>query len=251
MATIIAASLTNKNLFGNYVANHIFVTGDPFNLSYGSKIHTTYSMLLQKAIDDAVCFKEKDTMTFVLGESLWQLLELVTHTKPFMYGNFINGTLCQVSSESYALRVKELNTFSYFPFFRIDRYGDIKNILKGDGSYFVFIQKGKPVSTKAFLIQQQEYFMNPDFEFIQLDSSKHAVPKQYDMLDELVAGTEYRICTELDHNKVTGMVVECRQISHNLSIKVSRGCMGHDYNNHDFPFNRSLNIIEPLTLAYI
>lgn len=163
MAAIIAASLTNKGLFGNYVANHIFVFGDPFNLSYGSMMHIIYNTLLQKAIDDAVRFKEKDTMTFVLGESLCQLLKLVTDTKPYMLEDFVTGKLCQVSSETYALRSESFDGIVNFPFHRINRDGVIKNNEEMGGSYFVIIQKGMPVSTKAFTIQRQEYFIDPYF----------------------------------------------------------------------------------------
>ncbi|KAI7894261.1 uncharacterized protein EV154DRAFT_478509 [Mucor mucedo] len=250
VATIIAASLTNKRLFGNYVANYIFVSGDPFNLSYGSKTHTTYTMLLQKSIDNAVQFKEKDTISFALGVSLYQLLQLVKHTKPYMFEHFIFGRLCQVSSETYALRIKQRYLERYLPFIAISRDDDIKNTMRGDSSYVVFIQKGKPVSTKSFIIQYQLMVSSPRLDIIQLDSSKNAVPKKYSVIDGNATGTTYVMYTNLVNTGSSNMVVECKQIKYNLSLKVSSVCKGLYYMNYDFPY-RFLNIIEPLTLVYM
>ncbi|KAI7891458.1 uncharacterized protein EV154DRAFT_224894 [Mucor mucedo] len=61
ITTKIMGSLTNKRLFGGYIPNYIFLFGDPFNLGQGSKIHIAYTMIMQKAIDDGVYIKEKDT----------------------------------------------------------------------------------------------------------------------------------------------------------------------------------------------
>ncbi|KAI7873137.1 uncharacterized protein EV154DRAFT_102363 [Mucor mucedo] len=151
LATDIVASLTNKKLFRNYVPNYIFVFGDPFNLEQGSKIYIAYTMIMQTAIDDGLYSEEKDAKAFILKETIFQLLNpLVPKRTPNMFDRFVTGTLCQVSSETYGMRV-DLNGF--FPFIRINSNGDIKNTIAEDGSYLVFIQKGKPVSTKSFRIQ--------------------------------------------------------------------------------------------------
>ncbi|KAI7877876.1 uncharacterized protein EV154DRAFT_525239 [Mucor mucedo] len=155
ITTDIVASLTNEKLFGNYVPNCIFVFGNPFNLGQGSEIHIAYTMIMQKAIDDGVYIKEKDTKIFVLRESIIQLLDTSSTGKnPYMLERFVTGTLCQVSSNTYMMRISSSN--GLLPFTRINSDGDIKNTTAGDGSYMVFIQKGKPVSTKGLIIQTKE-----------------------------------------------------------------------------------------------
>ncbi|KAI7891423.1 uncharacterized protein EV154DRAFT_224143 [Mucor mucedo] len=136
MTTDILSSLTNKRLFGNYVPNYIFVFGDPFNLAQGSKIHIAYTMIMQKAIDDGVYIKEKDTKIFVPRESIFQLLEtFLLGKKPYMFERFVTGTLCQVSSNTYGIRI----SYSYclIPFTRINSDGDIKNTIPDDGSFVI------------------------------------------------------------------------------------------------------------------
>ncbi|KAI7891700.1 uncharacterized protein EV154DRAFT_506933 [Mucor mucedo] len=252
MATVIAASLTNKRLYGKYAANYIFVFGDPFNVFYGSVIHTIYTMLMQKTIDDAVQFKEKDTITFALGESLYQLLKPVTHTKPHMLEHFITGKLCRVSSETYALRVKESHTGLHIPFSRINRNGDIKNNLYEDGNYLVFIQKGKPVSTSIFAIQLQEHIDIFTLDIIQAaDNSEAVVTKKYSVLDSNADGSKYRLRTNKYRGSISTIVMECKQIKYDLSLKLLRECSILYHDSRRIPLYDSLNIIEPLTLAYI
>ncbi|KAI7888094.1 uncharacterized protein EV154DRAFT_321733 [Mucor mucedo] len=154
ITTGITASLTNKEIFGNCVPICIFVFGDPFNLGQGSKIHIAYTMIMQKAIDDGVYIKEKDTKTFVLRESIFQLLETsLSGKKPYMFDRFVTGTLCKVSSNTYGIRFSSFYTDNSIPFTQINSNGDIKNTIADDGSYLVFIQKGKPVPTKGLIIQ--------------------------------------------------------------------------------------------------
>ncbi|KAI7891430.1 uncharacterized protein EV154DRAFT_224255 [Mucor mucedo] len=154
ITTDIVASLTDKTLFGNYVPNYIFVLGNPFNLVQRSKIHTAYTMIMQKAIDDAVYIKEKDTKTFVPRESIYQLLKTFSsRKKPYMFDRFVTGTLCQVSSNTYGMRISFNFPVEWMTFTRINSDGDIKNTIADDGSYLVLIQKGKPVPTNGHIIQ--------------------------------------------------------------------------------------------------
>ncbi|KAI7873147.1 uncharacterized protein EV154DRAFT_556387 [Mucor mucedo] len=252
ITTDIVASLTDKTLFGNYVPNYIFVFGDPFNLRQGSKIHISYTMIMQKAIDDGVYIKEKDTKTFVLRESVSQLLEMsLPKKKPYMLERFVTGTLCQVSSETFALRVTVSYTNYHYAFTRINSDGDIKNNIAEDGSYFVFIQKGKPISTKGIRIQVDGEH-DCKLEILQLESSTNTGPDKYDLLHSDTSGATYDIAWEyLLSNTIKKFVVEYEQISDNLFIKVSRGCMGHINDYIHKPYYQSLNIAEPLTLAYI
>ncbi|KAI7891437.1 uncharacterized protein EV154DRAFT_224374 [Mucor mucedo] len=246
----ITASLTNKKLFGNYVPKYIFVFGDPFNLGQGSKIHIAYTMIMQKAIDDGVYMKEKDTKTFVLRKSIFQLLEtFLSGKKPYMFERFVTGTLCQVSSNTYGMRITNLSRSVSFT--RINSDGDIKNTMGYVDYYLVFIQKGKPVPTRELIIQINKP-NNIKLEILQLDSSTSTVPDKYTLLHGRTRGVTH----EIDSRRLTDIyintfVIEYEQISNNLSIKSSRGCMGRISNYISKPYYLTVNIMEPLTLAYI
>ncbi|KAI7891461.1 uncharacterized protein EV154DRAFT_224909 [Mucor mucedo] len=250
ITTDILASLDNEELFGNYVPNYIFVFGDPFNLAQGSKIHIAYTMIMQKSVDDVVYMEEKDTMIFVLRESIFELLEtFLTGKKPYMFDRFVTGTLCQVSSNTYGMRIT--NFGNSFPFTRINSDGDIKNTIAGDDSYLVSIQKGKPVPTKGFIIQINE-LKDIVLEIFQLESSTSTVPDKYTLLHGDPPGATYTINSYLLTGiSINTFVIEYEQISNNLSIKVSRGCMGHIDDYIDNRYYETENILEPLTLAYI
>ncbi|KAG2200006.1 hypothetical protein INT47_000356 [Mucor saturninus] len=252
MATDIVTSLTNKRLFGNYVPNFIFTFGDPFNLGQGSKIHIAYIMIMQKAIDDGVYIKEKDTKTFVLRESICRLLETFSsRRKPYMFDRFVTGTLCQVSSNTYGMRILSYYSEDLIPFTRINSDGDVKTTIAEDGSYSVFIKKGKPVSTKGLIIQINEG-EHIELQILQLESSTSTVPDKYTLLHDDTPGATYEITSnDLSRYNIRTFVVEYELISNNLFIKVSRGCMGLINDYIDNPYYETINIMEPLTLAYI
>ncbi|KAG2195023.1 hypothetical protein INT47_005623 [Mucor saturninus] len=252
MAKDILASLTNKRLFGNYVPSYIFVFGDPFNLAQGSKIHIAYTMIIQKAIDDGVYLKGKDTKTFVIRESIFKLLQtFLSGKKPYIFERFVTGTLCQVSSETYGIRISSNPSRNSIPFTRINSDGVIKNTIAEDGSYLVFIQKGKPTSMKELIIQMNEP-NNIELEILQLESSPSTFPEKYALLHGDTPGATYGLYLNcLSRYSIGTYVVEYEQISNNLSIKVSRGCMGDIENYVDKRYYTTTNIPEPLTLAYI
>ncbi|KAI7891357.1 uncharacterized protein EV154DRAFT_222753 [Mucor mucedo] len=246
VTTDILASLDNTELFGNYVPNYIFVFGNPFNLAQGSKIHIAYTMLMQKAIDDGVYIKETDTKTFVVGEFIFQLLGMfLSGKKPYMFDRFVTGTLCRVSSNTYGMRISSLNGF--IPLTLLNGDGDIKNTIADDGSYMVFIQKGKPVPTKGLIIQIIE-----EDKILQLESSTSTVPDKYTLLHGDTPGVTYELFSfYLTGSYIRTYVVDYEQISYNISIKISRGCMGDITDYIYYSYYKTENIMEPLTLAYI
>ncbi|KAI7891447.1 uncharacterized protein EV154DRAFT_224686 [Mucor mucedo] len=252
MATDILSSLINKRLFGNYVPNYIFVFGDPFNLGQGSKIHIAYTMIMQKAMDDGVYIKEKDTKTFVLRKSIFQLLEkFLSGKKPYMFERFVTGTLCQVSSNTYGMRVSINRRNQLIPFTRINSDGDIKNTIEDGGTYLVFIQKGKPVPTKEFIIQVNKPY-HIKLEILRLESLTSTVPDKYALLQGDTPGVTYSISPRvLSRYGIGTFMVEYEHINNNLSIKLSRGCICYIDDYIDKPYYETDNIMEPLTLAYI
>ncbi|KAG2199998.1 hypothetical protein INT47_000348 [Mucor saturninus] len=205
MAADIVASLTNKTLFGSYVPNYIFVFGNPFNLMYGSKIYTACTKIMQKAIDDGIYFKEKDTKAFVLRESILQLLRLfVPKKKPYLYERFITGALCQVSSETYAIRVGSSETDMFYPFIRINSNGDIKNTIAGDDAH-------------------------PTLEIIQLYSLSSTAPDKYALLQGSTPGMNYIMTDLLAAGEVRRRVVEytTTRLAQRVSFLADRPCGVH------------------------
>lgn len=169
IATVIAASLIDKELFGYYEVNYLFVMGDPLNLSYGSTIYNAYSTIAQQAIDVGVYSKEKDTQIFIFRDSFCQLIQPGTRSKPYMYERFVTGTLCQVSSETYAVRLpKQLPFMERFAsFFLINRNEEIKDTINGYGRFLILIQKGRPISiAKLFMYDRRKFHSNYSGKFI-------------------------------------------------------------------------------------
>ncbi|KAI7873317.1 uncharacterized protein EV154DRAFT_579140 [Mucor mucedo] len=217
MATDLLSFLTNKRLFGNYIPNYIFVFGDPFKLAQSSKIHIAYTMLMQKAIDDGVYIKEKDTKIFVLRESIFQLLwTFLSGKKPYMFDRFVTGTLCQVSSNTYGMRISSYYSEGVILFTRINSDGDVKTTIADD------------------------------------ETSSSTVPDKYTLLCGDTAGATYEIRSrDLSRYNIRTLAVEYEQISNNLSIKLSKGCTGKIDDYIEEPYYKTLNIMETLTLAYI
>lgn len=156
IAAVIAASLSNKEIFGNYETDYLFMSGDPFNLSYGSLIYNAYTMVAQQAIDDSIKLNQRDTQGFILRESFFQLLKPNTHNKPYMYDRFITGTLCQVSSKTHAVRFSSLYGGDLYSFFLTNKSNDVKKIIRNDGSYLVLIKKGQHISKMGLAIKVEE-----------------------------------------------------------------------------------------------
>lgn len=105
ITTIIAASMVNTDLFGNYAIDFLFILEEIFTLAHDSPLSIAYTMVLQEAIDVSIELKEKDTPGVVLQETLCQLLQPAMHKQPYMYDSFIIGNLHQVSSETYGIRI--------------------------------------------------------------------------------------------------------------------------------------------------
>ncbi|KAI7891397.1 uncharacterized protein EV154DRAFT_223588 [Mucor mucedo] len=243
ISTIIAASLTNKKLFGDYEVDYIFTLGNPFNLPQESLSCTTYTMLLQEVIDASLQSKEKDTQAFVLGETILQLLEPITCIKPYIYERFVTGTLCQVSSETYAVRLRH-NTFEDKKPYNVD----INNTIWGDDSYFVFIQKGKPIPTKRFLIKFNERREKSVMaEILKLSHSSSIILTNCALLDQYSEGSKYLLHPGFRERPISMMILECKYINSTYSLKVSvRVLTANRLTGPDFK-----NFGEPLTLAYI
>lgn len=147
MATITAASLTNYKLFGHYEVDYIFTLGNPFNLCPSSIHYNTYHTQIQRELDIGIYSKGKDAQGFALQESLAKLSIPITQSKPYMYDRLISGTLCQVSRETYGIRlIDKRNQFQKF------YTNDCTTMIPDDGSYLVVLKKGQQIPITGFTI---------------------------------------------------------------------------------------------------
>ncbi|KAG2195022.1 hypothetical protein INT47_005622 [Mucor saturninus] len=93
---------------------------------------------------------------------------------------------------------------------------------------------------------------NIRLEIIRLESSPSTVPDKYALLHSDTPGNAFEmIFPYMSYAVLSKRVVEYEQSSNNLSIKVSRGCMGNIKDYIDKPYYVTEIIMEPLTLAYI
>ncbi|KAI7881208.1 uncharacterized protein EV154DRAFT_523540 [Mucor mucedo] len=106
ITTVIAASIVNTDLFGDYIVDHLFILGDIFTVSNGAPLYNVHRLNLQKSIAASIRSKEQDTQGYVLKETLHQLLQPTIGKQPYMYDSFVKGDLYQVASETYGLCIK-------------------------------------------------------------------------------------------------------------------------------------------------
>lgn len=147
ITTDIAASLYNTQLFGNYLVNYLFVTGNIFDLPNNSAIGKTYTLLLIDAINKSIESKGKDTVGIALEESFFQSLRTECEA-PFMCDSFYAGNLKQVSRHTYGIQIKSFKLAGItLPFLRQqDSNGRDRTISESnDDGILVIIQKGEPI----------------------------------------------------------------------------------------------------------
>ncbi|KAG2213114.1 hypothetical protein INT47_011263 [Mucor saturninus] len=108
----IAASLTNDDLFGNYVVDFLFILTELFPFVYDCPNYTAFTRILKEAMDSSIQSKEKDTPVYVLEESLCQLIQPAIDKQPFMYDSFITVRLTH-SVTTKLEGIISSNDFSY------------------------------------------------------------------------------------------------------------------------------------------
>ncbi|KAI7890470.1 uncharacterized protein EV154DRAFT_511332 [Mucor mucedo] len=247
ITAIIAASLTNQALFKYYEPKYLFVLGDPFNMSYGSSIHTAYATAVQRAIDDAIQLKANDTEAFVFRDSIEILLETVQDVKPYLYDRFVTGTLCQVPNSTYGVR---FNFQFCYSFDLMNRRGKIKKYVEGCFDYMACIVKGKPISTTGTMIKLKSQEKNIWAEFIKVKKLAGAEPELYDMIDRSSIGPCHYLETGGTSPAAQDLIIECKFINYDYSFEISMRRMADYHNSCVDPFKLTIKG-EPLTLAYI
>ncbi|KAG2208759.1 hypothetical protein INT47_007858 [Mucor saturninus] len=204
----IAATLANYDLFGNYKTDHIFVLGDPFNLSYDSHFYAVYTTILQRAMDEGIKSKGKDTQAFVMKDSLDQLLYLFKIIKPHMFDRFIKGTLCMVPGNTYGIGFSDVPFSWNRRFVHVARNGDIKHSLSASSDYLILFEKGRQLSTTATMIKVR-YGDNPTACIIRVKNPCSTKLEKHDILDvETAKGSVNYADFHVEGNSIYDLIVE-------------------------------------------
>lgn len=156
IANIIASSLDNTDLFKNYPVTNVFIAGNVFNILEESLLYTAIAFLLQKSLDASILYKERDTVGFVMKESLHQLLHPVIGKRLFLYDSFVLGDLQQISRESYGIYLKPIyslnNHTSENLLSDINRKGGVSKIFGNDYAT-VILQKGQSIPNTGITVR--------------------------------------------------------------------------------------------------
>jgi hypothetical protein len=163
ITSIVSAALVNPNLFGRYTVPNLFTIGNPLGTRYESVIHEAFTKLIQVAFKDSNNNKELDPQSFVLLESVEDILMLKTSSRSYLCKSFSKGVLRQVSRESYKLTV-----IYYGPtneeYYGVGYYKNSKNSnerkLIEEYDTIIILRKGQPIAddeelTKTFYLDRE------------------------------------------------------------------------------------------------
>ncbi|KAI7876157.1 uncharacterized protein EV154DRAFT_68438 [Mucor mucedo] len=254
IATIMAGSLTNTELFGNYEVDFLFVLGNVFNIPHNSMAYIVYSNMLQESVSNSIDLKEKYTQGLVIREPLCELLHSTTNIKPYIYDRFIAGSLKKVSRSTYGIRFRE-DIIRYLPFSRINCYGDITGIGANDGSYLVVLQTGQEIPISGLKLNLEITILsgtnceNLSLDIIRVEYSGESV-NGFNVLEEATQGASSSIYIGGGLTSSARVIVEFEYVNYNYSLKVSAKRMAGKIDSSTS--NKKHFILEdPLTLAYI
>jgi hypothetical protein len=165
ITSIVSAALVNPNLFGRYTVPNLFTIGNPLGTPYNSVIHLAFTKLIQDAFKDSNNNKELDPQSFVLLESIKDILMLKTSSQPYLCKSFSKGVLRQVSRESYGLKVSYSNIDSEQCYHGVGYYKNSKNsnerkLIEGYHT-IIILKKGQPIAdneelTKTFYLDREQ-----------------------------------------------------------------------------------------------
>jgi hypothetical protein len=175
ITSIVSAALVNPNLFGRYTVPNLFTIGNPLGTPYNSVIHEAFTKIIQDAFKDSNNNKELDPQSFVLLESVADILMLKTSSRPYLHKSFSKGVLRQVSRESYGLNVYYFGS-TRKQYYGVGYYKNSKNSnerkLIEKGHTIIILKKGQPIAddeglTKTFYLDREhkDFAKVEDIEF--------------------------------------------------------------------------------------
>jgi hypothetical protein len=163
ITSIVSAALVNPNLFGRYTVPNLFTIGNPLGTNYNSVIHEAFTKLIQDAFKDSNNNKELDPQSFVLLESVEDILMLKTSSRPYLCKSFSKGVLRQVSRESYGLNVyyigPKLEQYYGVGYYKNSKNSNERKLIEADHTIIV-LKKGQPIGdneelTKTFYLDRE------------------------------------------------------------------------------------------------
>jgi hypothetical protein len=157
ITSIVSAALVNPNLFGRYTVPNLFTIGNPLGTNYNSVIHEAFTKLIQDAFKDSNNNKEVDPQSFVLLESVEDILMLKTNSRPYLCKSFSKGVLHQVSRESYGLNVSYFDSEREEEYYGVGYFKNSKNSnerkLIETKHTVIILKKGQPIADNEELIK--------------------------------------------------------------------------------------------------
>jgi hypothetical protein len=163
ITSIVSAALVNPNLFGRYTVPNLFTIGNPLGTAYNSVIYEAFTKLIQDAFKDSNNNKELDPQSFVLLESVEDILMLKTSSRPYLCKSFSEGVLRQVSRETYGLNVYYSGPMDK-RYYGVGYYKNSKNsnerkLIEADHT-IIILKKGQPIAddeelTKTFYLDRE------------------------------------------------------------------------------------------------
>jgi hypothetical protein len=127
-------------------------------------IHGAFTKLIQDVFKDSNNNKEIDPQSFVLLESVEDILMLKTNSRPYLCKSFSKGVLHQVSRESYGLNVYYFDFEREEEYYGVGYYKNSKNsnerkLIEEDHT-IIILKKGQPFAnneelTKTFYLDRE------------------------------------------------------------------------------------------------
>jgi hypothetical protein len=163
ITSIVSAALVNPNLFGRYTVPNLFTIGNPLGTPYNSVIHEAFIKLIQDAFKDSNNNKELDPQSFVLLESIEDILMLKTNSRPYLCKSFSKGVLRQVSRESYGLKLSyfgpEWERYEGVGYYKNSKNSNERKLIEKDHT-IIILKKGQPIAdneelTKTFYLDRE------------------------------------------------------------------------------------------------
>lgn len=173
IASIISAALIKPELAGKYKIDYLLILENFWNCHVNSSpIHAALTNMVQAALEDSNEKKGIKPCVFICEETIENLTRPEVDKRCFSYDNFKTGTIQQVSSETYGLRLGYYDDVLAFNGGMVDilyQSNDDANCLISTkaGDAVIFVQRGQPIPKEGiqkmfYIVHNEEYDMEDD-----------------------------------------------------------------------------------------
>ncbi|KAI9359865.1 hypothetical protein BD770DRAFT_471686 [Pilaira anomala] len=250
IASLVSASLINKNLFGNYTDIQYLVNFMHFNNN--TQLKNTLTCMLNDELDCLNLDRGVDLHSLTLPESPNQLLQPILFQRPFLYRQFQFGTLKQVVSDNYAISLYQ-DTRGKFKSSYKNIITDTESIEFDDDNAFPLLKKGDVIRdgqfNRVFYLDQLQYNYGEEL-LIRICKFKTFDKLRYDgtaSLEDDVWERLYNYVLPLKSNDINAdgslpLLVSVRYQAYSSSLQFLAKVVGSDFSGEIFEAG------EPLTL---